>query len=373
LADARQRHDFLIKGSAKLFKSIQVCRGVAAILVVLHHLGSALASPKYFGATWLEVPFVAGDAGVEFFFVLSGFIITWAHNRDIDNPHALIDYLRRRVVRIYPVYWLVFSVVLITAYTSISSRGALPHDGASLLKSLLLLPQNSAEIGGNGAPVIIVAWSLQYEICFYAFFAVFILNRGLGIVLCIGALLNIGACGFTECSFTRSFLSNNLILLFGLGVLAAWFCRNRNYMPRSVLVATVAAAAFFGLGAIEAAAGTSFLSVDRRLVYGAISAVLIVGLVQSEMRGQLKLTRRWPLLLGDSSYALYLIHYPLIILICKCLTYVGITGAVSAYVAYPLILVTCIVAAIIFHLAVEKPMTRLLARERWGTPLPGVP
>jgi peptidoglycan/LPS O-acetylase OafA/YrhL len=343
------------------------------MLVVLHHLGSALGSPKYFGVAWLEVPFVAGDAGVEFFFVLSGFIITWAHFRDIGNRRALIHYVRRRIARIYPAYWLVFCVVFIAAYASTSLRATLPHDGVSLLKSLLLLPQDPAEVGGNGAPVIIVAWSLQYEICFYALFAIFIVSRNLGILLCIGALLNIGACRFTECNFTRTFLADNLMLLFGLGVTAAWFCRGKARMPRPIAVAALAALAFFSLGAVEAAAGTQFLSIDRRLAYGVISAVLIVALVQSEMRGQLKLTRRWPLLLGDSSYSLYLIHYPLISLFCKCLTYIGFAGTVGAYVAYPLILTICIAAAIVFHLAVEKPMTRFLARERWGTPLPGVP
>jgi len=361
------------EGSASLFKSIQACRGVAAILVLLHHLGSALASPKYFGIAWLEVPFVAGDSGVEFFFVLSGFIITWAHFGDIDNPKALINYLRRRIVRIYPVYWLIFSIVFIAAYASVTLRAALPHDVGTLLKSLLLLPQDSTLVGGNGAPVIIVAWSLQYEICFYALFASFIVSRNLGILVCFGTLLNFGSCRLTACSFARGFLADNLILLFAFGLMAALFCRSKMRVKRPHAAAALAIVAFLGLGAIEAAAGTGFLPIDRRLAYGVISGVLIIGLVQSEMRGHLVFDRRWPLLLGDSSYSLYLIHYPLISLLCKCLMYIGLAGEFGAYLAYPLILIICITAAVAFHLTVEKPMLQFLARKRRGPPLRSVP
>ena len=46
-----------------------------------------------------------------------------------------------------------------------------PHDFGRVIQSLLLLPQNKEVVGGTGSPVLVVAWSLQYEIIFYLYFA----------------------------------------------------------------------------------------------------------------------------------------------------------------------------------------------------------
>ena len=198
-----------------MYKSIQGCRAVAALLVVLYHLGSAIASIKYFGATQFRVPFLFGDSGVEFFFVLSGFIITWAHFDEFGRPAELLKFMRKRIVRIYPTYWIIFGVAYCLALCVPTLRSAVPHDFLTLFKSLVLLPQDPSDVGGTGAPVLIVAWSLQYEICFYALMAVFIVSRTAGILVSILLMINFTTCHVDSCSFPRGYLSNNLILLFG--------------------------------------------------------------------------------------------------------------------------------------------------------------
>jgi exopolysaccharide production protein ExoZ len=345
-----------------MFKSIQACRGLAALLVVLHHLGDAMASGKYFGATSFAVPFVAGDAGVEFFFVLSGFIITWVHFDDFGKPANVLRYLRRRAVRIYPAYWIVFSIVYLFAQASPSLRSAMPHDYPTILKSLGLMPQDSFTVGAGSAPVIVVAWTLQYEVCFYLLIALFIVSRLVGVLVCISLLANAGACQVRQCSFPRSFLAENLILLFGLGALIAC-CRKRSmHIKGPVAVATLSGLAFLSYGAFEAVTGTGALPIDRRLIYGVLSGVVIFALVQSENDGHLRINSRWVSFLGESSYSLYLIHYPLISALCKFMIYVGLAGRPGAIVAYPFILGACICASVGFHLRVERPILRALSR-----------
>ena len=84
--------------------SVEAARGAAAVLVLLVHSSAMLAAPKYFG----EMPFYGlfkfGHAGVDFFFVLSGFIIFHVHRTDLGNPARLGKYLARRFVRIFPTY-----------------------------------------------------------------------------------------------------------------------------------------------------------------------------------------------------------------------------------------------------------------------------
>jgi exopolysaccharide production protein ExoZ len=344
-----------------MYKSIQACRALAALLVVLHHLGFAMASGKYFGAARFKVPFIFGDSGVEFFFVLSGFIITWAHFNEFGRPEYLLTYLRKRAVRIYPTYWIVFGVVYLLAQLSPALRSTVPHDYATLLKSFALLPQDPSVAGGNGSPVLIVAWSLQYEICFYALIAIFIVSRSIGILASIPLLINLGACSFSACSFPRSFFSNNLILLFGLGALIACCSKRGLGFKRPTFVAAIAATAFMSFGAFEAIFGTEILPLDRRLVYGLISGVAIFALVQAESSGQFRMRNRWIPLLGDSSYSLYLIHYPLISALCKLMIFIGLAGTAGAVVAYPVILGACILAAVAFHLLVEKPILHALS------------
>ena len=59
-----------------------------------------------------------GYAGVEFFFVLSGFIMVLVHRRDFGQPSKALVFMRKRVVRIYPIYWLVMAFLLAIYFVS---------------------------------------------------------------------------------------------------------------------------------------------------------------------------------------------------------------------------------------------------------------
>jgi len=88
---------------------LQVYRGCAAMLVVLFHASARIK--KLYGVerhAFLDF-FDFGDAGVQFFFVLSGFIIYHIHRNDIGRVG---DYLIKRVIRIYPIYIFVTLLIL---------------------------------------------------------------------------------------------------------------------------------------------------------------------------------------------------------------------------------------------------------------------
>lgn len=71
-------------------------------------------------------------------------------------------------------------------------------------------------------------------------------------------------------------------------------------------------------------------------------------------------------MLGDASYALYLIHYPLISIVCKAAIALGLSGLLGATITYVVALVLCIGSAVVFHLWVEKPLLRYLSPQRKG-------
>lgn len=141
---------------------IQALRGVAALLVVLYHLTTNAL--EKFGEVFLGGVFFFGGHGVDFFFVLSGFIIYYVHHRDLGDASRIAPYLVKRVVRIYPIYWLVTLAVLPAFFVFPHLGNGYERDATVIVKSMLLLPQHHN-------PIVTVAWSLVYEVLFYLLFA----------------------------------------------------------------------------------------------------------------------------------------------------------------------------------------------------------
>ena len=92
---------------------VQAARGAAALLVVLYHCGRMLSLPQYVGRIPLGNVFEFGHAGVDFFFVLSGFIIMHVHRGDLGRPGRFGRYAWRRATRIVPMYWVVTAIVVL--------------------------------------------------------------------------------------------------------------------------------------------------------------------------------------------------------------------------------------------------------------------
>src|SRR5665213_484275 len=135
---------------------IQAARGAAALLVVFYHAGRMLSLNQYVGNDPLDGLFSFGHAGVDFFFVLSGFIIYFVHHKDLNSPQRVSRYAWRRFVRIYPIYWVV-------TLGAIALAVAGHHNDISVQRitaSFFLLPQAED-------PIVGVAWTLEHEVLFY--------------------------------------------------------------------------------------------------------------------------------------------------------------------------------------------------------------
>lgn len=343
-----------------MYKSLQTGRAIAAIFVVLFHLGGAIAAEKYFGNESFAIPFLFGGAGVEFFFVLSGFIILTAHWNDIGKPNNLASYLKKRIIRIYPTYWIVFISVFSMAAVSTAWRDTVPHDAFILLKSLLLIPQDTTIAGGTGAPIIIVAWTLQYEIFFYLCFALMIINRLLStIVGLVIFYLYTKYSGISPLPFPLSFLASDYILLFIMGMSVSAACASGKIRLDKPAVYASVGALMFSLIALDTVLQTNLIKAHRTILYGLASSLIVFGLVQLEDNGLIIGKNRLIQILGDSSYALYLIHYPLISVLCKLSLMIQLNklGAIGAAIAYIFIFSACLITAVAFHLWLEKPIT----------------
>ena len=144
--------------------TLPATRGVAANLVVFSHLFFVQA--KYTTAGVLPAFALYGLAGVDMFFVLSGFIMVAVAGRNI-GP---IRFLWRRAARIYPTYWLVSLAVLALAIVAPALVDSSVIAPISLWRSFLLVP-------GETVPLLAVGWTLVHEMYFYLVFAIFLALR----------------------------------------------------------------------------------------------------------------------------------------------------------------------------------------------------
>lgn len=338
---------------------------------MLFHLGGVLAFPKYFDTPVFSYIFAAGGAaGVDFFFVLSGFIIMFIHSKDIDRPNRLAVYAYKRAARIYPTYWTIFVGVWLIAYLVPTTRDTVPTDPWLLLKAAALVPLDPGIVGGTGAPVIVVAWSLQYEMLFYVMFGLLILNRNLGIAASVLVAGWAVAVAFFGWHGPLSFLQPAYFVLFVAGTTVGSMVRRTELSPAASASLFWSGVTVFLLTSVTLSLKAAFPDLLPTvpdsvvtLAFGAAASMALFGIVSLEKQGR---APTWPkvlLHLGDASYVLYLIHFPAVSLCCKIAVFIGLSGLWGAVLTVFATVTVCAASAIAFHLIIEEPL--LVAARKW--------
>jgi len=144
--------------------SMEGLRGLAVLLVFFVHY-SAQITPWISGVSINISYFIQsfGQIGVDLFFVLSGYLI---YGSIIDKKiFSIGKYAKRRAQRIYPVFLVVFTAYIVLSFI-FPNESKLPE---SILDKIIYITQNLFLLPGlfDIKPIIIVAWSLSYEIFYY--------------------------------------------------------------------------------------------------------------------------------------------------------------------------------------------------------------
>lgn len=336
-----------------MLKSLQACRAVAAILVVLYHTSHGIFFlPKYFDHKPFGPVFDFGYAGVDFFFVLSGFIMMHVHAADIGQPRAIMAYLWKRFTRIYPAYWAVL-LAIVPVYFLVPQFGKGHETELDVIwRAVLLFPHPESNM------VLGVAWTLVYEIFFYLLFGLLILHRPTGLVVLFA--WGVGVLGYAWFeSYPWTFLFSFMHLRFLAGVVVALIVP-RLQMPWPRCVALLGALLFVGAGLCDAYAGPLSLT-QMNLTYPLGSAMMVLGLVQAEQAGLVR-TPRWLVYLGDASYAIYLVHFLALSILAKLSKVVHLEDRVPLSLLFVGHVVGAIVIGCVFHHLIEKPLHGLTKR-----------
>ncbi len=335
-----------IQNAGRSIESLQALRGVAAVLVLLFHVTVNLKTN--YSVNFLNGFFEFGNSGVEIFFVLSGFIISYtsAHLIGTGDPKK---YVVKRLARVYPIYWVVTTAFLIPAIVFGLHSGFQPTT-SGLISTYLLLPFHPMVNG--------VSWSLSYEIYFYMLFALLIVSRKFYVLftaVLVGVIAQIaGVYTFADPLFGEFFFSQ-YVLLFFMGMAVYWLWQRQTFelnARATWVVLMLCIAAYLGYA--------QYLHhyTYSPIFYGFVSAVFIYFAIRIELSTGF---RPSPVLvtLGDASYVLYLIHLPILNLSTKLAARAMSDG--RALIAFNCVSAAAIIVlSLIIHKKIERPLNRYI-------------
>lgn len=326
--------------------NVQALRGLAAMMVVLAHLKVPLL--------WVNdsptAPLTHGQAGVDVFFLISGFIMANGLRDSVDSP---IAFLRRRLIRIVPLYWLVTGLVFVAATVAPRLFPQVSADFPHLIKSLLFVPQEKS-------PIVYVGWTLNFEMLFYV-----LLTFG----LCAGGVYRFAVPTLVIITFVLigaadvgrgeiwNFLTDQIMLEFvaGIGLGLIWDRLRGPTLLLAIGLVLSVAAVFTG----PYPDGARWL---RLVDWGVPALGIMVFTLALEAKG---LAVKWrPLqIAGDASYAIYLSHFFITRVYEKFPMGVDLRAHPAvAFATSAFVLAAVVAAGVAIHFLVEKPLSAAVAR-----------
>ncbi len=328
--------------------SIQYLRGIAALAVVLYHAEGPLRRMGY--VDWWP-PGTFTGAGVDLFFVISGFIM-WVTTAGASVTP--LEFARRRVARIVPLYWLFTTILVLISLVLPQVLQTVRFDAILAFKSYFFIP--ALDQSGQLFPILIPGWTLNYEMEFYVLFAacLFIKPPMLRLLAISAALIAISAVGFAFRfdSPALLFWSNSIIIEFLLGILVGWGWTRVPVQPAAwpVLVGVAAVAMLIP-------------DAPRFITVGVPAAMIALAGLLIERSGRLPhlaIAKR----IGDASYSLYLSHVMVLSALGQGWRRVPVVSTtLPGHLLFMMVaVVASVTVGLLVYVYVERPLGKLAAR-----------
>lgn len=340
--------------SVQTIETLQTLRGLAATLILLKH-----AFYEVHTISPLPFDYALSDffrVGVDIFFVLSGFImvyISWGQS----GARAARDFFVRRVIRIVPTYWFYTFLLLGVAAMAPQVLAKAEFVPVDFIKSLFFIPYiNSA---GELQPFLAGGWTLNYEMYFYALFALCLFfPPRIGIALLCGwFLLSVPTGFFGMEGAAPTFYSNIIVLEFLAGSLIGMLFVNNIRLPRVVFPVGVV---FVVLSIL------SFIALRQSILdaFGLFYPMMAVGIMSVLLlalpRGSENVKMpRWSVFIGDASYSIYLSHAFGIGAVTQLILLAGLETALSPWLILAVTVGVSLAGGCIAYLLIEKQLIML--------------
>ena len=356
-------------------------RGVAALLVVFYHIFEGLSFAA--GGT-LITTINHGYLAVDFFFILSGFVIGYAYDDRLGKTMSLGNFFKRRLIRLHPM--IVMGAVLGVVFYCL--QGCVRWDGTHVATSMIMLallcamffipatPGASYDIRGNGEmfPLNGPSWSLFFEYIGNILYALFIQRLSkkaltllvilLGVGLAWFALSDAAGYGMIGVGWTLegiNFLGGSLRMLFPF-TLGIWLSRGFKPVPvrGAFWICSLILLLLFLVPYIE---GSEPISLNG--LFESVCILLIFPfLVRLGASGKTTDKRSTQIckFLGDISYPLYAVHYPIMYLFYAWLIDKKIYDIADCWAMALAVYIGCVNLAYLCLKFYDEPIRRYLAK-----------
>jgi peptidoglycan/LPS O-acetylase OafA/YrhL len=333
--------------------SVQYLRAAAALLVVFYH---ARQFPGFEAAVGTSV----GKAGVEIFFVISGFVMAVTAGRA--NTPAL-RFLEKRILRIVPLYW---TMTLLTAGLLLAVPNLFRDNLFTwnhFLLSLLFIPHVNPVDADSYSPLIKIGWTLNFEMFFYFTFAALmrfrLATRIAAMTILFSALIAANRLWQPDLAPLQFWASGELFE-FVMGCAIGYLYLNGSLAAVPVPVAWAGIA---GSVLTLLIFGSYHPDIPRAVVVGIPAAFLVAAAIGLEQKGRMGISHRWKFL-GDASYSLYLTHLLPIVILRKlwALGHLPTQGLGYALIFIALTMSLAILVGATTYRYFEKPLLGYLRR-----------
>jgi exopolysaccharide production protein ExoZ len=333
--------------------TVQYLRGVAALMVVFHH---ALNQLNRHGSGTIRIESHIGQAGVDIFFVISGFIMFYIISVRKPTPTSFwLD----RAIRVVPLYWFYTLLMILIAFVLPNVLKTAVFDVSHSIKSLLFIPTFHPKMESNIWPILVQGWTLNYEMFFYLLFGgtLFIktlkgiLVTQLGIFI---LLTSMGVFIISDNPLWRTY-TNPLLLEFLSGTVLGYLVHHNKL--KSKLFGLV----LFVSGVCGLVLNVYFpeLSPNRILAWGIPSFLIVAGAISIELNSKVSELKTLKVL-GDSSYSLYLVHTFVLGVIGFGWSRLSISNMYFDILMIAVCLVISSLAGYVSYVLIEKPTTKYL-------------
>lgn len=315
--------------------SLQYLRAIAATAVVWSHAAIQVDSYK---------PFLreTGAFGVDIFFVISGFIMVYIA-KETDSPKR---FFLNRVRRVIPLYWF-FTLLMAAILLFVPS--VFKNSAFSLiatLKSLFFIPETSISNPEHIWPILAPGWSLNYEMYFYALFA---LALFVPLRLRIWAITAAITVVFVLANLSGSegpiamFYSSSIVFEFVFGMVLALLFRKYSEFKLPPALPWILLVAGFAIMLLPES------NLPRIIHYGIPALMIVIGTIYCTIGFS-----RFFVMLGDTSYSLYICHI-FTLGICRKVLPAFLGDGQSAAILFAIIsTIICIVVGILVHYIVDE-------------------
>jgi len=279
--------------------NIQALRGLAALMVVLIHLLSTHPSVSI-GTPHMLYGWV-GPIGVDIFFVISGFVVSLSAYSTHKNEKSVKTFFLKRLIRVYPLYWIVFITASMFSGVLYLSPEWLPKE--SNFNLFFLLKETNYKV--------MVAWTLHYELYFYVILSVILMLglksfwKGCALIASFQLIVFLITYNQIYSGYVSLLFSSGLLVDFSMGGLLCFlYLKNRIHFPYFFTIAGILS--FVVAIVLHAKFADVPWGINWRLTFGISSALLMYGLIGLEKENIIfskKLQN-----VGNYSYSLYIWH-----------------------------------------------------------------